>query len=257
MSSYHAHRLMRLLLLLGAITGLVLSASVASAELLCIDDLQGADDEPGQKDLNRLCIDDAPPPPDELIVSFNWDQAGWTGANTGDACTLFDTNGNGNADYSLCVTVHQTPAQYLSTRLYQCTTDSWADRCHGAVEIGFNSVCTAEAVDGADPFHVGEADTVATCSIVLADFGDPLTVELLDVCTYPSEQPNSDPSDCVISPSTPTAISGSQVSAIEGAEAMNTVLLLAFAALLAVTAGVALRLYRPAGRREPARPGGD
>ena len=34
----------------------------------------------------------------------------------------------------------------------------------------------------------------------LADFGGATTAVLLDVCTYPSQEPNSDPSDCVITP---------------------------------------------------------
>ena len=51
-----------------------------------------------------------------------------------------------------------------------------------------------------DPFHAGQADTVATCSIDLDDFGGAGIAVLTDTCSYPSMQPNSDPSDCVITP---------------------------------------------------------
>jgi hypothetical protein len=121
--------------------------------------------------------------------------------------------------------------------------------------LTYTSVCTAATVPGADPFHPGEDDTVATCSIALADFGDPDAAELLDVCTYPSEQPNSDPSDCVVAPTDPTAISGSQVAAVQGAGSLTTTLLVTFAALLIVTAGVALRLYQPGGKPRSVSPG--
>jgi len=40
-------------------------------------------------------------------------------------------------------------------------------------------------------------DTIANTTIVLSDFGNPADVSLLNVCSYPSGQPNSDPSDCV------------------------------------------------------------
>ena len=40
-------------------------------------------------------------------------------------------------------------------------------------------------------------DTVATADIQLADFGNPADAFLLNVCSYPSGEPNSDPSDCV------------------------------------------------------------
>ena len=43
-------------------------------------------------------------------------------------------------------------------------------------------------------------DTVATADIELSDFGDPALAKLINVCSYPSREPNSDPSDCVFEP---------------------------------------------------------
>ena len=44
-------------------------------------------------------------------------------------------------------------------------------------------------------------DTRVTCTIQLADFGVTITdLELINTCSYPSSQPNSDPSDCVLIP---------------------------------------------------------
>jgi hypothetical protein len=42
-------------------------------------------------------------------------------------------------------------------------------------------------------------DTRIFCTIVLADVGA-TTAKLLNTCSYPSSEPNSDPSDCVLVP---------------------------------------------------------
>jgi hypothetical protein len=175
---------------------------VAYAVEGCVTDTAGANDEPGQKDLTRLCSDDSGLPA-TLAITWQWDQTGWTGSNTGDACALFDTDGDGNANYSLCTIVSGTPATFQQKQLYRCS-DTWPDKCMGPTPIGSSSVCTA-GVQGtfaspADPFPTGDdypRDTVGACNINMVDVGGG-TAELIDVCSYPSQQPNSDPSDCVI-----------------------------------------------------------
>ena len=233
MFNYRLKGSLKYILLLAVLLITFLAASPAAADQICYDDLQGADDEPGQKDLNRLCIDYEPASASFVDVDFQWDKTGWTGNNTGDACILFDTNDNGFADYALCETVSQDPAQHLSTRLYQCTADSRPTRCMGGNLIDSLSVCTATVEMGIDPFHPEEADTLGCCPVLLSDLGGAAQVELLDVCTYPSEQPNSDPSDCVIAPSSPTAITNMTMSASSGPNinlAFLGVMLLLFAA---------------------------
>jgi hypothetical protein len=77
---------------------------VLAAPLMAVDD-QGADDEPGQKDLNFLTVDYAPGPANTIAVTWGWDDTSTSGNNTRDACTLFDTDGDGFANYSFCVIV--------------------------------------------------------------------------------------------------------------------------------------------------------
>jgi hypothetical protein len=144
---------------------LFLTVSVVKAQETCYVDRQGADDEPGQKDLNRFCLNHEVEPPLDISVSFQWDQAGWTGNNSGDACLLFDTNDNGRADYSFCETIQFDPAQHHYSQLYQCQADSRADRCMGRQQIEGEAECTASLVPDSDPFHTGKADTVASCEI--------------------------------------------------------------------------------------------
>lgn len=166
----------------------------------CVSDSAGANDEPGQKDLTALCRDLGSNDP--LQITWNWDVTSMSGSNTADACALFDTNNNGFANYSLCVTWDRNQHQITgSPSLYSCS-DTRVDRCAGAalVSTAITSTCTV-ANGSDDPFAAGDSfpnDTKATCSIPLSDVGGATRASLLDVCSYPSVQPNSDPSDCII-----------------------------------------------------------
>jgi hypothetical protein len=184
------------------------AAPDAVQALTCEIDNQGANDEPGQKDLTKMCADYSNVPTSERIT-WQWDEIAWTGNNTGDACSLYDINSNGKADYALCVTVGGNPAEqltgigYYSPRLYSCD-DSNAYKCSGATLLKDNqtltSTCSVAVTDNVDPFPAGAAyqkDTVADCTVQLSEVGAGSTAALLDVCSFPSQQPNSDPSDCI------------------------------------------------------------
>lgn len=165
----------------------------------CIDDSAGANDEPGQKDLTKMCVDYNGLPTSEA-VTWNWDETGWTGNNSGDGCSLYDTDGDGLANYSLCVIVKNDPATFDSRVLYSCG-DGSAFKCTNPISVipSPSSSCSA-SVTGTDPFGAGEDypnDTTANCTVQLSDFGSS-SATLLDVCSYPSQQPNSDPSDCIV-----------------------------------------------------------
>jgi hypothetical protein len=186
---------MMFVLLLGAV-------GVASTEaaFTCTNDVQGKDDEPGQKDLTRFCIGlagDLTGCSADFAITWNWDITALSGGNTGDACALIDTDGDGLANFALCVTIGNSPAAELSTRLYVCN-DTRADRCPiVSQDTTFNSACSVTQTT-TDPFNTLGQDTTASCCIDLSDFGDPTAARLLDVCSYPSQQPNSDPSDCIV-----------------------------------------------------------
>lgn len=204
----------------------VFQATAASAVPIQLLDDAGPDDEPGQKDLNSLIVDSSPATPGTLEVAWNWDfgPGDLSGGNTADACSLIDTDGDGLANYSLCVTWGDDGSgtnTYLKTSLYSCG-NTRADRCtnprpliaedtdgDGDLEaiVGgpYASSCslTFGTTDPFGPRGGAQAsdtiDTTASCTIVLADFGS-ATASLINVCSYPSEVPGSDPSDCVITP---------------------------------------------------------
>src|SRR5687768_2290294 len=103
----------------------VIAFSTVGAALACVNDTAGPNDEPGQKDLTQLCIDNAGLPA-SLIVTWNWDETAVPGNNTLDACALFDTNGDGNVNFALCVTDPTDAA--ITVTLYSCGDDA-GDRC--------------------------------------------------------------------------------------------------------------------------------
>ncbi|MDQ2973053.1 MAG: hypothetical protein M3Q79_01050 [bacterium] len=184
------------------VPGMFLAPQIANAAPVCINDQQGANDEPGQKDLTRLCKDTAGLPTSQ-VVSWNFDDTGWSGANTGDACSLFDSDGDGFINYSVCVTVQNTPATQIadSPRIYSCPGDDAVDKCFGAVLVPDGGTMCSTSITATQPFGTGSStpnDTVANCTIVMTSVGG-ASSKLIDVCSYPSQQPNSDPSDCIIS----------------------------------------------------------
>src|SRR5436309_1932078 len=97
-------------------------------------------------------------------------------------------------------------------RCYTCGNDR-PTRCTNPQPVVCTSLCSVGVAVGSDPFsgvasHTARKcngtncvtnDTAVNCCLTSTDIGT--SGELIDVCSYPSQQPNSDPSDCVITPS--------------------------------------------------------
>ena len=201
----------------GTESGLVATSTFTDLIITQIDD-EGPDDEPGQKDLNQMSSELGP---SAVAVTWNWDDTdfGNLGGNTGDACALVDTNQDGFANYAFCVVADGNPAVKISNRLYTCN-NTRSDRCAGPTEVTvFTSTSTASVVPNSDPFRLAPfnalhndgndcdadancltSDTVANVTLQLSDVGGAAVAKLLNVCSYPSQEPNSDPSDCVVTP---------------------------------------------------------
>jgi len=86
-----------------------------------IDD-GGPDDVVAQSDVNYMGFNkDAA---DYALVSWSWDDTNYPGKNSGDGCSLWDLNKNGNADFALCVSVQTDPVtlqvSQTSTQLFAC-----------------------------------------------------------------------------------------------------------------------------------------
>ncbi len=189
----------------------LINMPTAEAVSGCVNDTAGANDEPGQKDLTRLCVDETGLP-NTMQVVWNWDDLGTTGNNTMDACGLFDdSDADVNADYSICIITGGTPATIQDVVIYSCGNGA-NDKCTQQRDViagPYDTTCTVTQ-QATDPFPAGASsptDTVATCTFHLADLNvQNLTdLELTDVCSYPSSVPGSDPSDCVIIVTDPVA----------------------------------------------------
>jgi hypothetical protein len=183
--------------------------------LLPTTDDGGANDDPDQSDLNSFTRADNVS--GKLAVAWTWDDINsWTGGGqTGDACALFDTdvsgNGLGNADYAVCVRINnpggdptvvaQLP-QPQSPIIYQCS-DKKTDRCTTTFTTQSLGTSFCEVVKANETF-TGEGDdgfdVLAACSIELAAIGNASRTNLLNVCSFPSGSPNSNPFDCVVTP---------------------------------------------------------
>jgi hypothetical protein len=203
-------RLLPLLMLFAAI--LLIGASQASGAFgTATPDEDGANDVPGQKDLTSQNLDDSGLP-DSIRTQWNWDELSTSGNNTLDACSLLDSDDDGFANFAVCATTKGTATNPITTTttVYSCG-DTRVDRCSSqlAVITTATSACTS-AVSDTDPFAGPPAklrganypnDLQATCDIDLDDFGVTVTdLDLINTCSYPSQQPNSDPSDCVLIP---------------------------------------------------------
>ena len=196
--------------------GLALGSEPALAAPACLTDTAGADDiNANQKDLNEFCQsagNDGGPSGcllADAYLTWTWDDTGWTGSNTGDACALYDTDGDRKANFALCESVGANPAAAISGNPHFYTCDnSKALNCGGSAARTSASSCVVANV--ADPFtgthksgnvctgtNCSTRDTQAQCCVKHGDFPSNTTPELLDVCSYPSSSPSSSPSECV------------------------------------------------------------
>lgn len=192
-------------------------------------------DVPGQKDLTAWC---AAPGAGvfELYSLWQWDQLTLTGTNTLDGCTLYDTDStsDGLANIAVCVTVRSN-GTLGATRLFTCNNTS-PIKCAGGVQVPGNTckngtnvgkACTDAAScapkggipgecvpalvnsknttcvlsEGSDPFTAGAnypKDRQVICQVDLNDFGSATSGDLIDACSYTSQNPFSGVADCIV-----------------------------------------------------------
>ena|SRR5947208_1617999 len=117
-----------------------LVASPAAAQPVfnsCQNDVDGPNDQPNQKDLTKFCVEPGTGV-FEIWTKWNWDEIVLSGNNTGDACSLYDTDGDGNVNIAVCVTWDGT-ATLRAVRLFNCTGDSKPQNCDGAQLLNYCS----------------------------------------------------------------------------------------------------------------------
>src|SRR5437899_11641600 len=124
------------------------SAPAYAQTYSCANDAQGANDQPGQKDLTRMCVA-AGSGVFELYTKWNWDITSLSGGNTADACSLYDTDGDGLVNLAVCITLrdHGLPANLGAVRLFTCNNKR-SDQCTGSVLVPGNT-CVGGSAAGA------------------------------------------------------------------------------------------------------------
>jgi len=169
-------------------------------------DVDGANDKPGQMDLTKFSFG--------LIgtkkyeATFSWDEVGIT--NPVDACVLINTDSDTGVNYAVCV--HYDDGGLYSTRLYSCSdkdnkpVNCWDSSLLSSINPVFttNTLCSV-ATTNDDPFPTTALkgpgddypyDRTASCIIEFqSTFTD--SIEISNVCSYPSGPPNSNAGDCL------------------------------------------------------------
>ncbi len=198
--------------------------ALISGPFFTVIDQNGANDEPGQKDLTQMGREDNDP--DFLKIYWSWDSVDFT-SQAGDACALFDSNGNGDIDLAVCGEVANganfdaaNPVINLAALSVWTCGDGKPDRCSQPTaqveDIGLTNAgvlgsgnpldSSGNLVAATDPFPTGDfypLDTTLQVNIdrnfLNAAFPG---ATFVNVCSYPSigSGANTDPSDCITTP---------------------------------------------------------
>ena len=204
---------------------MLLSAGSASAAIpsnfFAVPDQQGVNDvNADQNDLTQMGRDDDDPAFYKLF--WSWDSTSlWTGTGqTGDACALFDADGDGRVDYAACARIRNPNADPTratltadSPYLFSCS-DARDDRCSqptpvltpgvtagtiGSVGLDRNG----DLITDTDPFAPSGSDSPndVTLQVNVSKLAIS-NAALVNVCTYPSagNGGNNNPFDCIVNP---------------------------------------------------------
>lgn len=202
------------------------SVSAIPSNYFAVVDSDGANDvNSDQVDLTQMGRDDTDATKYSLF--WSWDSINsWTGSGqTGDACALFDTGGDGKIDKAVCARVANFNANPNEVRIvpqdathpvfiFNCS-NAKNDRCaqpSGALPYTVGTQVTAGVLAGStiapnlqtdtDPFAAGQSfphDTTIAITVLKSLVGNG---NLVNVCSYPSagNGGNNNPFDCIVNP---------------------------------------------------------
>ncbi|MEP6639016.1 MAG: hypothetical protein ABJC39_06665 [Chloroflexota bacterium] len=207
--------------LVGVLVSPVSATSIPSG-FFTVTDQQGANDVPGQVDLTQMGRDDSDASVYKLF--WSWDSTDqWTGTGqTGDACALFDSDGDGKINFVVCGQINNPnadPAKVLQTPsspfLFSCS-DAKIDRCtqptgplsYTSAEVqagllGTPTNRTTNLITDTDPFATGTSNpNDSTLQVNILKSRLPAGSVLVNVCSYPSagNGGNNNPFDCIVTP---------------------------------------------------------
>jgi hypothetical protein len=201
-------------------------ATAIPSNFFTVADQQGVNDvNSEQVDLTQFGRDDTDATKYSLF--WSWDSHdSWTGSGqTGDACALFDNDGDGKINFAVCARVANLNANPEDVRLVQqdaahpvfafSCSDAKNDRCAqptgplnysspSDINAGvLTSLAKANLITETDPFAAGEdSPHDTTLQIDILKSFVPLNEVLVNVCSYPSagNGGNNNPFDCIVNP---------------------------------------------------------
>ena len=197
-------------------------------------DQGGPNDEVSQSDLTQMGRDDEDP--DVFKLFWSWDSTDdWTGqGQTGDACALFDNDGDGNINQAICVRVENPDADTTVVNQVVGATDGdspfvWTcsdakdDRCTkpsgplpfeptdlqsgplvpAAADPAGNLITNTDPFPNLNPDQNWPNDSTIAISVLKSYLQQGSTGPVLvNVCSFPSagNGGNNDPKDCIVTP---------------------------------------------------------
>src|SRR5262245_51504674 len=206
----------------------VMSSMTIPYTFLSVTDQQGANDQPAQSDLTQMGRDNSDPY--YYKIFWSWDSIDqWTGTgSTGDACALFDSDGDGKVNYAVCgqitnqnanpnVVVQTTGSPFAfscgNTRTDRCGSPAAKSFTIADIQAGPFPGSTAmpagNLITNTDPFGSTAPNgpgsnypNDATLYMTIRKGFLPANSTLVNVCSYPSAGAggNNNPFDCIVSP---------------------------------------------------------
>ena len=179
-------------------------AAYAQSTTVGSSDNNGPDDEQEQSDLTSVQLQCIVPATNDLPLSIQLDPVANSGGNSSDISILFDTDGDGNANYSYVVTLGNDPFSVIAIDLQRGNNDASNIKIGGSstnVPIG---TTTSSTSIGVNPFDGGD-DTLVYLNLDLSAIANHAGVTLDDVkfiniTTIPSSSATSNPKDILLDP---------------------------------------------------------
>ena len=190
------------------LAALMLSASIlpqavqAQSVTVGSEDNDGPDDEQAQSDLTSfeiVCPGTAAP---VLPLSVQLDPVANSGGNSSDISILFDTDGDGNANYSYVITLGNDPFSVIDIQLQLGRNDSSQIKISGnKTDVAIGTTTSSTSI-GTNPFN-GDDDTLVALDLDISAIANHAGVTLddvqfLNVTTIPSSSATSDPKDVLL-----------------------------------------------------------
>ena len=177
-------------------------AALAQSVTVGSSDVDGPDDEQAQSDLTSFELTCPATGATDLPLSVQLDPVANSGGNSSDISILFDTDGDGNANYSYVVTLGNDPFSVIDIQLQQGRNDSSLIKISGnKTDLPIGTTTSSTSI-GINPFN-GDDDTLVSLNLDLSAIATHAgisvdDIQFVNITTIPSSSATSDPKDILL-----------------------------------------------------------